>query len=358
MKGKAHLMEFVKYTSLNVFGMIWLSCYILADTFFVAQGLGTDGLAALNLAIPVYSLIHGSGLMLGMGGATKYAILKSQNDRCKANRAFTGAVFMALIFAVALFMTGAFLSGSIATALGADETVFNMCKTYLQVLLLFSPMFIGNDILLCFVRNDGAPQLSMLAMLAGSLSNIVLDYIFIFPLRMGIFGAVLATGIAPMISLSILSVFFIRGKNSFRLEKSAAFARMAGGILSCGVPSLIAELAAGTVMTAFNLITMRLGGNTGVAAYGVIANLSIVVISIFTGVAQGIQPILSRLYGMGDRLALAATLRYALAVTAVLSVGIYALIFWSADPIAAAFNSEQNVQMQHLATAGDRKSVV
>ena len=64
------LKEFVKYSSLNVLGMIGLSCYILADTFFVSKGLGTAGLAALNLAIPVYSLIHGSGLMLGMGGAT------------------------------------------------------------------------------------------------------------------------------------------------------------------------------------------------------------------------------------------------------------------------------------------------
>ena len=68
--------EFVKYASLNVLGMLGLSCYILADTFFVAQGLGTSGLAALNLAIPVYSFIHGSGLMLGMGGATKYSIYK------------------------------------------------------------------------------------------------------------------------------------------------------------------------------------------------------------------------------------------------------------------------------------------
>ena len=79
MKQKAYFKEFARYTSLNVLGMIGLSCYILADTYFISRGLGANGLTALNLAIPVYSLIHGSGLMLGMGGATRYAVFKGQH---------------------------------------------------------------------------------------------------------------------------------------------------------------------------------------------------------------------------------------------------------------------------------------
>lgn len=352
MKNTTHLREFAKYTSLNVLGMVGLSCYILADTFFVAQGMGANGLAALNLAIPVFSLIQGTGLMLGMGGATQYAILKSQNNHTKANRAFNNAVRIALFCAALLFAAGVFLSGSITAALGADQAVFEMCQTYLRILLLFSPMFIANNVVMCFVRNDGAPQLAMLAMVAGSLSNIVLDYIFIFPLGMGIFGAVLATGFAPVISLIILSRFFIQGKNGFYPEKSSLHPQLVGNILSCGAPYCISELASGVVMIVFNLIAMRLSGNIGVAAYGVIANISIVVISIFTGVAQGIQPIISRLYGTGDRKALGLTLRYALTAIAVLSAGVYALVFFGAQPIVAAFNSAGDPQMQHIATAG------
>lgn len=94
--------DFVKYASLNVMGMIGLSCYILADTFFVSKGLGTNGLTALNLAIPIYSFIHGSGLMIGMGGGTKYSIQKSQQDHRAANRTFTNAVYLAAIFALSL----------------------------------------------------------------------------------------------------------------------------------------------------------------------------------------------------------------------------------------------------------------
>ncbi len=207
--------EFVKYSSLNVLGMIGLSCYILADTFFISKGLGTNGLTALNLAIPIYSFIHGSGLMIGIGGGTKYSILKSQNDKEAANRTFTNAVILALGFAIVFFVIGFFFSETIVQMLGADETVFQMSKTYLQVILLFAPMFIMNNVLLCFVRNDGAPQLSMIAMLVGSLSNIVLDYIFIFPFKMGIFGAVLATGLAPVISMFVLSPFSLKRKITF-----------------------------------------------------------------------------------------------------------------------------------------------
>lgn len=352
MTNRANLKEFAAFTSLNMLGMIGLSCYILADTFFVARGLGTDGLAALNLAIPVFSLIQGGGLMLGMGGATQYTILKSQNDSIKANRAFNHAIFMGALLAVVLAATGLFLSGTIAAALGAARDVFDMCNTYLRVLLIFAPLFIINNIVLCFVRNDGAPQLAMLAMVAGSFSNIALDYLFIFPLRMGIFGAVLATGCAPIISLLVLSVFFAQKRNDFHLEKIHVNARVAVNIISCGVSYLIAELASGVVMIAFNFITMGIAGYVGVAAYGVIANIAIVVLSIFTGVAQGIQPIISRQFGMRDRLALASTLRYALVLIAVLSAVVYALVFFCAGPIASAFNGAQNPQMQCMATTG------
>lgn len=100
MKKTDSFRDFAKYASLNVMGMIGLSCYILADTFFVSQGLGTNGLTALNLAIPVYSFIHGSGLMIGMGGGTRYSILKSRGDHAEANRTFTEAVVLAAVFAV------------------------------------------------------------------------------------------------------------------------------------------------------------------------------------------------------------------------------------------------------------------
>lgn len=209
-EAKRTLPEFFRYTSLSVCGMIAISCYILADTYFVAQGLGTNGLAALNLAIPIYNFIHGIGLMLGMGGATKFSICRSQNRQLEANRMFTNTLYLGVLFSALLVLTGIFLSEPLVRLLGAEGDVLKMANTYLKVMLLFSPAFIFNDILLCFVRNDGNPRLTMAATVSGSIANIILDYIFIFPCGMGIFGAVLATGFAPVLGILIMSPHWLK----------------------------------------------------------------------------------------------------------------------------------------------------
>lgn len=344
--------DFIKYSSLNVLGMIGLSCYILADTFFVSKVLGTNGLTALNLAIPIYSFINGSGLMIGMGGGTKYSILKSQNDKESANYTFTNAVMLALIFAIIFFVIGIFFSEIIIKILGADETVFQISKTYLQVILMFAPIFIMNNVLLCFVRNDGAPHLSMIAMIVGSLSNIVLDYIFMFPFKMGILGAVLATGFAPIVSMLILFPFFFKKKNGFHIKKCKISEKLTMTIFSSGLPSFITEVSSGIVIIVFNIIILKLQGNIGVAAYGVIANISLVIMAIYTGVAQGIQPIISSNYGAGNYTNVQAILRYALTSVLVISGIVYLCVFFGASQITNIFNSEQNALLQSIAVTG------
>ena len=346
------MKEFIRYTSLNVIGMLGLSCYILADTFFVAKGLGANGLAALNLAIPIYSLIHGSGLMLGMGGATRYSILKSQNLQKEANKAFTHTLLLGIFLSIVFFLVGVFGADSITTLLRADKDVYAMCKTYLQVILLFAPAFICNDIMLCFVRNDGSPRLSMIAMVSGSLSNMLLDYIFIFPLGMGIFGAVFATGLAPIISLSILSVFFVKKQNQFHPVKCKISGKMWGHIAALGTSSLIAEVSSGIVMIVFNTIILGMVGNAGVAAYGVIANLSLVVIAVYTGIAQGIQPLISKNYGKGNKQNIQSVFKYAMVTVFILSAAIYVAVSFGADAITSVFNSENNRQLQEIAVWG------
>lgn len=352
MKQHATFNEFIKYTSLNVLGMIGLSCYILADTFFISKGLGANGLTALNLAIPVYSFIHGSGLMIGMGGGTRYSISKSQNRQKDMNQIFTNAVSATLLPALLFFCAGLFFSAPLTHLLGANEAVFEMTRIYLQVILLFAPAFMLNNLLLCFVRNDGAPQLSMLAMLMGSFSNIILDYIFVFPCRMGIFGAVLATGFAPLISILTLSPFFFKKKNHFHLEKCRIVPGLIRHICSDGLPSLITEMSSGIVIIIFNMIILKLQGNTGVAAYGIIANISLVVISVYTGIAQGIQPILSSSYGKGDHLKVHSIFRYALLTMLLISALVYLGIFFGAEQITGIFNSEKNALLQQTAVKG------
>ena len=256
------------------------------------------------------------------------------------------------ILAAIFMLAGIFFSEKLTILLGADKDVFRMTKTYLQVILLFAPAFMANDTLICFVRNDGNPKLSMIGMLTGSFSNIILDYVFIFPLHMGIFGTVLATGIAPVISLCILSRHWFTRQNQFHLVRIYPSFQLTGNIISLGIPPFITEMASGIVMIVFNTMILHLQGNTGVAAYGVVANLSLVVISIYTGIAQGTQPILSRAYGYGERENQKRILRYALKTMLVISCGIYLFFLFSANSIVSVFNSEQNIQLQQIAETG------
>lgn len=352
MKRRTVLQKFAKYTAFNVLGMVGLSCYILADTFFVAQSLGANGLTALNLAIPIFSFFIGIGLMFGMGGATKYTIAKSQGHDDKANRIFSNTVYLATFAGLIFFLLGLFGSETIAQLLGTDETVLDLSQMYIKVVLLFAPWFIWNNIIQCFVRNDGAPQLSMFAMLGGSLSNIILDYVFMFPLKMEMFGAALATGLAPIVSLLILAPYFLKRRNQFHLTSYTAKQKLNRDTIATGLPSLVTELSSGIVIIIFNGLILKLLGNVGVAAYGIIANLSLVVIAIYTGIAQGIQPLLSSYHGTNNQTALRLVLGYALITMGAISLISYAIILIAADPIASLFNSQQNAELQTIAVQG------
>lgn len=326
----SNLKEFIKYTVFNVLGMIGLSCYILADTFFISFGLGANGLAALNLALPVYSVINGSGLMLGIGGATKYAIMKNQGNK-KYNESFMNTVFMAIVIGIIFFLTGIIFSGNIATLLGANKQVYHMTSIYLKVLLMFGPAFVLNNVMNAFVRNDGNPRLSMIAMLVGSFSNIILDYLLVIKFSMGMFGAVLATGFSPIMGLMVLSGHIVSENSNIKFKVAKIRASFIKSIIMLGIPSFVAEMSSGIVIFVFNIIILGLQGNVGVAAYGVIANLALVVISIYTGVAQGSQPLFSAAYGKNDKKMQKQLFKYA---------------------ITSIFNGEGNMQLQAIAVKG------
>lgn len=343
---------FARYVSLNVLGMAGISCYILADTFFVARGIGTLGLASLNLAVPGWNIMSGFGLMIGMGSATAFALSRADSKKDAGNSIFTNALLFAAIVSVILFFCGLFLSRQIATLFGAHDETLSMTATYLRTLLLFAPLFVLNDLLICFVRNDKAPRLAMLGMLIGSLANIVLDYIFIFPLKMGIFGAALATGISPVISLCILSRHFIGKHNTFHPIRCPLRARLWGRFFTLGFSSFINEVAGGLVIFVFNILILGIAGDVGVAAYGVVANIALVAIALFTGIAQGIQPLASSLFGHGRRREARLILRYALIFSTVLSLVIYLPAFFFATPLAGLFNLDGGETLTQLASSG------
>jgi putative MATE family efflux protein len=346
------LKDFAKYVSLNVISMIGMSFYILADTFFIANGVGSIGLTGLNLVLPLWSLVSGIGLMIGMGAGIRYSIQRGKNNERGANRVFTHAIVMGVSVGLVITIIGIFFSYDIVKLLGADEVVAPLAGEYLKTLLSFSCIFILNNIITAFVRNDNEPNLAMIAMILGSLSNIVLDYVFIFPFKLGMFGAALATGTTPILSLIILSTHFIRKKNNFKLTKCKFSLSYTKSIISLGIPSFITEFSSGIIILLFNFTILRISNNTGVAAYGIIANLALIVVSIFTGIAQGIQPIISKNHGKGEDKNIREIFKYGLITSIVLGIGCYFIGFRFSDGIVNLFNSDGDNILQSMAVDG------
>ena len=356
-KGRA---KFTRYVSLNILAMLGSSCYIVADTFFVANGVGADGLTALNLALSLFSFQQAVGLLLAIGSGTRYGICLSRGDAQQGSRVFTAALTLGIGVGLVIALLGNLFTGQLSAALGAEGEILDMTAEYLRVILTCVPFFISNHILVAFIRNDHNPKLATVALLISNASNVVLDYIFIYPLGWSMFGAAAATGLAPIISMCVLSLHFLQKKNRFHftgLKAQGGLRRMAAAFADffrLGVSSMVNELSVGIVIMLFNFLFLGIGGNTAVAAYGIVANVALFAVAIFTGIAQGVQPLVSDYYGRGV-LGQLRIIRKDTMITAVsLAVILVGAAFFFTEGIVSVFNESGDPKLQAMAEEGLR----
>lgn len=341
--------KFIKYVSFNILSNIGMSCYILADTLFIANGVGLDGLTALNIVLPVYNLIFAVGLLLGIGGATEFSILRAQKNNKEASLYYTHAIIIGLLFSVFIMIPGFTNAKEIVTFLGADNDIISIAVTYLKSFILFTPFFILQQIIVTFVRNDDNPKLASIAMLTGTTFNIIFDYIFVFPMNLGMMGAALATGCSPIIALSICSLHFIQKKNNFHFIKNKSSFQHLKQIFKIGIPSFITELSSGIIIYAFNLIILSISGNIAVASYGILSNLAIVVAGLYNGISQGIQPLLSQSFGLKLKKEVKAYLKMAIITSLIISIFVLLSTILYPYTIVSWFNSENSQLMTDIA---------
>lgn len=345
--------QFFKYVSQNIFGLLGTSCYILADTYFIAQAAGTDGVTLLNLCLPIYNLIFAFGSMIGLGAATRYAILRAQGD-VRAQRYFSNAIFSVCILAVPFMLVGIFRPDGLLRLMGGDADIVALGMNYARIFLMFTPFFMCNYVVASFVRNDGDPSLAMVATLSGSLFNVVFDYIFIFPMGLGLPGAALATAISPILSIAVCSAHFIKKSNTITFVRKAPSVRLLAQSCQLGISGFVGELSSGVTTTVFNFLLLRLAGNVAVAAYGVVANFALVATAIFNGVAQGAQPLVSQCYGKNEMAGARKLLLLGCGTALGLAALLYGVVFGYTDVLTALFNSENSALMAEFAHSGMR----
>ena len=346
------LKRFSKYVFQSVASMMGQSVYILADTFFISVSSGADGLAVLNLILPVFGMMFAIGSMIGIGSATRYGINRAKGE--EADHYFTQSLSWAILFSVPFMLVGIFFPDKFLALLGADAGLIELGRTYLRIILIFAPFFMCNYSVTAFARNDYATSTVMAGSLAGSAFNIVFDYIFIFPVGLGFSGAALATAFCPIVTMLVCSRHYLSKKCNIGFKWKKLSVRHLISCCQLGVSAFFAEISSAVITIIFNMLILRIAGNIGIAAYGVVANISLVAMAILNGLAQGAQPLISQSYGKGKHDLVRKFLNWSLAAALLIELVIVVLIYGFTDTFISIFNSEHNLQLLAYAHTGLR----
>ena len=342
-----------RYILPNILAMVGISCYVLADTFFISLQAGADGITALNLTLPLYALMFALGAMVGIGSATRYSLCKSFSPE-EALSYFFNSLFWTLLLSLPFVAAGIFAPDTVLRWMGADDTIVAIGTSYIRIALCYAPFFMLNYTFTAFVRNDNAPNIAMTATLVSGLFNIVFDYIFMFPMGLGMVGAALATGISPIVSMSICMVHYLSAKNNVKFRwQVPSFTKL---VRSCvlGFVAFVGEISSGLTTMVFNFLLLGLGGNIAVAAYGVVANIALVGTALFNGISQGLQPLASLVHGKSDTQGEAQIYRYSLRIGMGIALVLVASVWIWGDGMVALFNSEGSSQLAGYAGPGIR----
>lgn len=342
---------YLKYLIPTLLGMLSNSIYCIVDIYFVSAGSGSQGLAAMNICMPVFTILSCVGLLFGVGGATIMSISQGSGDMNTRNKAFSVSVFMMLIVGLLFSVFGVLFRKEFAYLLGSDDQLLPLVLEYLTPVMCSALPFVLMYSLSVLLRADNNPKLAMAALMVGNISNIILDYVFVSVFHMGIFGASVATSIAPVLSLIAASFHFILRKNTVHFKLRSFDPKVIGRILSVGIGSGIMELSAGAIIFMFNSAILNLGGEVYLAAYAVITNIAYVFKGLLNGFAQAAQPLISTNFGSRIVKRCSKSLRVCLIYSSVFCIVCYGIITVVPGFIVSFF-SNGDTNMEAIASNG------
>ena len=320
--------------------------YNVMDGIFVGQGVGSAALGAVNIGVPFITFAVAIVAMFPMGGATIIAIRMGRDDKDGANQAFMSALTLTILTAVALTIMGTVFSQQIVDLSGArdlGDEMRRMSADYLFYYSAFSLPMLMSNCLSVFVRNDGSPALSFVGMCAGAVSNIFLDWLFIFPLQMGVIGAAVASGLGQIVSLLVLLSHFIRKHGNLRIRRFTIQPVLIRKICKRGAPEAVTQLTTPVTALCYNLVLAGLVGDIGVSTYSVLSFIYSLANAVLSGVAQGLQPLWGNSYGKQDTKEINDYFRFGMAINLMLSVLVSAVLILFDEPAIRIFSQDMEL---------------
>ena len=275
--------------------------FTILDGIFVGQGVGTDALGAVNIVMPFVLVTNALFVLINIGGVAMAAIKLGQGDRAGFQRVFQQSMSAIVVASLLLCIAGTLFPAQICTLLGATETYHAYATEYLfwySVFLIPSGLSMG---LQAFVRNDNAPTLVSVAVIASTISDIILDWLLIFPIPLGVTGAAVSTGIGQVLSMLIVLPHVLRKKGNLCFGKPMWDIKLIGDIVLHGLPECIAQLASPIATLCMNWMFVTKIGDIAVNAYAVMSYVASFSVALFFGTSEGLQPLLGQSYGAGDQ---------------------------------------------------------
>ncbi|MYL29558.1 MATE family efflux transporter [Halobacillus halophilus] len=353
LKTKPVKQVFFQYFFPALFGMMLMSINILIDGIFVGRGVGEEGLAGVNLAMPVFSLIFSISLWIGIGGGTIYSMHIGREEPDKARNAFSLSTASSLVILAVIGTLGYLFIEPIAYMLGANADTFAPTVDYLTVLFLLGWLIALQQLLSIFVRNDGSPTLSMVALGVTAIVNIGLNYYMIFLLEKGVFGAALATVLASVAGLLVLFLHFFKKNTHLRKPVFLWTWKLLREIMTIGFPSFLAEAGTLVFVAGYNIAIGALLGTEGVAAFSVVNYLHGFMFLSFFGLESALQPMISYYHGAGSRDNIKDSVKMGERTAAGLGLILIILGFLAAKPLVSLFGVE-SAEVKELAVNGIR----
>ncbi len=330
----------LRFTLPSIAMMIVTSIYSVVDGFFVSNFAGKTPFAAVNLIMPVIMILGTVGFMLGTGGTALVSMTFGAGDSEKANRYFSLFVYAAMVIGVVISVLGCVFIRPVARLLDAEGELLENCVVYARIVLAALPFFMLQIMFQSFFSAAEKPHLGLVVTVLSGVTNMVLDAVLVLllPQEHKLEGAAAATAIAQMAGGIIPLIYFFRKNGSLlRLGKTQFYGKAMAKALANGSSEFMNSISMSFVGILYNSQLMKLAGENGIAAYGVMMYVSMIFAAAFMGYAVGTAPVVGYHYGAQNYEELRGLLRRSVMILAAFGIGMTVAAELMAAPLAKFF---------------------
>ena len=344
----------MKFTLPSIIMMIFMSIYGVIDGLFVSNIVGSNALSSINIIYPVFMIIGAFGFMLGTGGSAEVARTLGEGQKEKANQYFSMLIYCIIVIGIVLGILGILFMRPIARLMGASDLLIEDCVVYGTIMVAGVAAFMLQTSFQSFFIVAEKPHLGLIFSMASGVINIILDFLFVYVLRMGIAGAAIATVCGYMAGGVVPLLFFLRPNSSkLRLGKTRIYPKTLLNSCTNGSSEMMSNISQSIVTILYNLQLMRLAGEDGVAAITVIMYVNFIFVAIFIGFSIGTAPVISFHYGADNKQELKNVYQKSIQIIGIMSLAMTALGTLLAGPAALIFVGK-NPEITSMTTHGLR----